>query len=60
MPTKTELIWDEKYDERGNRVAPLRVAPMVPYLLSESGKPNDPGSLPESLLIERGIRSRTT
>ena len=26
MPTKTELIWDGKYDENGNRVAPLRVA----------------------------------
>ena len=26
MPTKTELIWDGKYDEKGDRVAPLRVA----------------------------------
>src|SRR3989442_10657398 len=26
MPTKTELIWDGKYDAKGNRVAPLRVA----------------------------------
>jgi hypothetical protein len=26
MPTRTELIWDGKYDERGNREAPLRVA----------------------------------
>ncbi len=26
MPTRTELIWDGKYDEHGNRVAPLRVA----------------------------------
>jgi adenine-specific DNA-methyltransferase len=26
MPTKTELIWDGKYDERGDRVAPLRIA----------------------------------
>ncbi len=25
MPTKTELIWDGKYDAKGNRVAPLRV-----------------------------------
>jgi len=26
MPTKTELIWDGKYDANGKRVAPLRVA----------------------------------
>src|ERR1700680_2124531 len=26
MPTKTELIWDGKYDATGKRVAPLRVA----------------------------------
>jgi hypothetical protein len=26
MPTKTELIWDGKYDAQGKRVAPLRVA----------------------------------
>jgi DNA modification methylase len=26
MPTKTELIWDGKYDAKGNRVAPLRAA----------------------------------
>jgi DNA modification methylase len=26
MPTKTELIWDGKYDAHGKRVAPLRVA----------------------------------
>jgi adenine-specific DNA-methyltransferase len=26
MPTKTELIWDGKYDADGKRVAPLRVA----------------------------------
>ena len=26
MPTRTERIWDGKYDERGQRVAPLRVA----------------------------------
>jgi DNA modification methylase len=26
MPTRTELIWDGKYDENGKRVAPLRVA----------------------------------
>src|SRR2546421_11271390 len=26
MPTKTELVWDGKYDAKGNRVAPLRVA----------------------------------
>jgi adenine-specific DNA-methyltransferase len=26
MPTKTELIWDGKYDASGKRVAPLRVA----------------------------------
>src|SRR5437899_1246543 len=26
MPTKTELIWDGKYDAKGQRVAPLRVA----------------------------------
>jgi hypothetical protein len=26
MPTKTELIWDGKYDAIGKRVAPLRVA----------------------------------
>ncbi len=26
MPTRTELIWDGKYDAKGNRVAPLRVA----------------------------------
>jgi len=25
MPTKTELIWDGKYDANGKRVAPLRV-----------------------------------
>jgi adenine-specific DNA-methyltransferase len=26
MPTRTELIWDGKYDANGKRVAPLRVA----------------------------------
>jgi adenine specific DNA methylase Mod len=26
MPTRAELIWDGKYDAKGNRVAPLRVA----------------------------------
>jgi hypothetical protein len=26
MPTRTELIWDGKYDAEGKRVAPLRVA----------------------------------
>src|SRR5207247_9112619 len=26
MPTRTELIWDGKYDAAGRRVAPLRVA----------------------------------
>ncbi|MCI0680874.1 MAG: hypothetical protein L0Y71_02120 [Gemmataceae bacterium] len=26
MPTRTELIWDGKYDAQGKRVAPLRVA----------------------------------
>jgi len=26
MPTKTELVWDGKYDAQGKRVAPLRVA----------------------------------
>jgi len=26
MPTRTELIWDGKYDAHGKRVAPLRVA----------------------------------
>src|SRR5947209_6046661 len=26
MPTKTELIWDGKYDATGKRIAPLRVA----------------------------------
>src|SRR5437879_5162867 len=26
MPTRTELIWDGKYDSSGKRVAPLRVA----------------------------------
>jgi adenine-specific DNA-methyltransferase len=26
MPTRTELSWDGKYDEQGQRVAPLRVA----------------------------------
>ena len=26
MPTKTELIWVGKYDAKGQRVAPLRVA----------------------------------
>ena len=26
MPTRTELIWDGKYDGNGKRVAPLRVA----------------------------------
>jgi hypothetical protein len=26
MPTRTELIWDGKYDATGKRVAPLRVA----------------------------------
>ena len=26
MATKTELIWDGKYDATGKRVAPLRVA----------------------------------
>jgi hypothetical protein len=26
MPTKTELIWDGKYDAKGNHVAPLRMA----------------------------------
>jgi hypothetical protein len=25
MPTKTELIWDGKYDAKGHRVAPLRL-----------------------------------
>lgn len=24
MPTKTELIWDGKYDDKGSRVAPFR------------------------------------
>jgi hypothetical protein len=32
MPTKAELIWDGKYDAKGNRVAPLRVA--LPFQLS--------------------------
>ena len=26
MPTRTELIWDGKYDANGKRVAPLRIA----------------------------------
>src|SRR5260370_42613400 len=26
MPTRAELIWDGKYDAKGNRVAPVRVA----------------------------------
>jgi hypothetical protein len=26
MPTKTELVWEGKYDATGKRVAPLRVA----------------------------------
>ena len=26
MATRTELVWDGKYDAKGNRVAPLRVA----------------------------------
>jgi hypothetical protein len=26
MPTRTELIWDGKYDATGKRVAPLRAA----------------------------------
>jgi hypothetical protein len=26
MPTRAELVWDGKYDAKGNRVAPLRVA----------------------------------
>src|SRR5437868_3102429 len=26
MPTRTELVWDGKYDAKGNRVAPLRAA----------------------------------
>ena len=26
MPTRTELIWDGKYDAAGKRIAPLRVA----------------------------------
>ena len=24
MPTRAELVWDGKYDAKGNRVAPLR------------------------------------
>ena len=30
MPTKTELIWDGKYDAKGNRVVPLKVAKGAP------------------------------
>src|SRR5947208_1198336 len=34
MPTRTELIWDGKYDAHGKRVAPLRVA--LPFQTVES------------------------
>ena len=48
MPTKTELIWDGKYDADGNRVAPLRVA--LPFqtveTVNESAQERQPQPLP--------------
>ncbi|HJT75707.1 MAG TPA: site-specific DNA-methyltransferase [Gemmataceae bacterium] len=45
MPTKTELIWEGKYDDKGQRTAPLRVA--LPFqtveTINESAQERDRG-----------------
>ena len=54
MPTKTELVWDGKYDAQGQRVAPLRVA--LPFQTVETV--NESAQDREKNLFQLAVRAR--
>ena len=58
MPTRAELIWDGKYDAKGNRVAPLRVELPFQTVETVNESAQDRASLFHQLEKDRPWRNR--